>query len=88
MFRSCFVIDVQTPTKDGAVLLDSTGHRWHVDMSDAALAAGFKAWFKGTFLAGVAQTLTVFEYETRGTPPENENWIVKFYCQDRRQVNG
>lgn len=78
--RSCFVTDVKI-SNEAVVLTDSTNRRWHVDVSDAEANAGFKAWLKNTFLAGKAQTLTVFRYETRGEAPDNENYVTKFYAQ-------
>ena len=91
LFRSCFVIDVKIVASGSAkfvTLLDSTNRIWHVDMQNEECAAGFKAWLKDTFLAGVAQTLTVFEYEIRGVSPDNENWIVKFFSRRPAQING
>lgn len=89
-FHSCFAVDA-TVSGAEAVITDSTRCRWHADLSSEDVRAGFKAWLKGVFLKGVAQTLTVFEYEERGEAPDAENWIVRFHSlpeQQPQQLNG
>lgn len=87
-FHSCFAIDANV-TGSEAVITDSTRCRWHVDLGNAEAQAGFKSWLKGVFLKGVAQTLTVFEYEERGEAPDAENWIIRFCnVSEQNQLNG
>ena len=88
-FHSCFAINVDVVGSE-AVISDSTRAKWHVDMSDEKVKADFKNWLKNVFLKGVAQTLTVFEYEIRGEDPDQEAWIVKFHAlpEQNQQING
>lgn len=76
-FHSCFVVDVKC-SGSTAKLIDSTKTTWNVDLSDGDLAQQFKKWLESVFLKGVAQTLTVFEYEDRSAEMDFEFWVKKF----------
>lgn len=77
-FRSCFVTDVQV-MQGRAVLSDSAGRQYFVDLEDDSLKKQFASWFKQVFCKGVAQTLTIFSYETRDISEcETEMHVTKF----------
>lgn len=77
-FRSCFVTDVQV-MQGKAVLADSAGRQYVVSLEDESLKAQFASWFKAVFCKGVAQTLTIFSYETADISEcETELHITKF----------
>lgn len=86
-FRSCFAVDVSAGVGD-VVITDSARCRWHVDTGNEEAASGFRSWLKDVFLKGVAQVPTVFEYETRGEPPDAENWILKFFNVGSSRLDG
>lgn len=79
--RSCFVVEVAREKRDGKdaiVLIDSTHGRYYVD-PDAAATTGFDRWMEKKFMAGVAQTVTVFRYEVVGEGVDRDSWIREFY---------
>lgn len=77
-FRSCFVTDVQVMQRR-AVLSDSASRQYLVDLEDDSLKKQFACWFKQVFCRGVAQTLTIFSYETRDVSEcETELHVTKF----------
>lgn len=89
-FHSCYIIDVTDEPKYSRIrLTDSTRMSWFVDVNDKDTAESFKSWLSGSFLKGVPNTLTVFEYEDRGDDPDIENYIKKFFVQSgEKQLNG
>lgn len=77
-FRSCFIRDVSVSSGE-AVLEDTGGFRWKVDLRDQKLAKQFASWLKTEFLARRQQLLHVFQYETeRVSECEVEAKIVGF----------
>lgn len=86
-FHSCFAVDASVSGAE-AVITDSMRMKWRADLSDEGVKAGFKTWLRNVFLRGVAQTLTVFEYEERGEDPDQENWITKFCNLPEQRVDG
>lgn len=61
-FRSCFIVDVQFKD-DFIVLADNARNKYYVDLKNKELVKQFKVWFKDVFTKGIAQTLTIFEYD-------------------------
>lgn len=77
-FRSCFIREVAL-FPDEAVLEDTAGQQWRVDLADKNLAKQFAAWFKDFFMKRTAQELTVFQYETKPVSEcELETRVVDF----------
>lgn len=75
-YRSCFITDVKIDKN--IVLTDSQRNRYVISFTTNDMPVSeFKAWLTG-FLRGVAQTLTVFQYEDRGEDMDTELHIVKF----------
>lgn len=85
-YRSCFVVDVKVG--EGRITLtDSQRISYFIDADDMDKEQ-FKAWLQ-TFLEGVSQRLTVFEYVDKGGPGEFEYHVTKFYGVSRpTMVNG
>ena len=78
-FHSCFVVDVEVDEAANVVrLLDSNRTKYLYRLDSADKAAGFKNWMANTFLAGKAQTLTVFRYHEEGRVPDVDVVIDKF----------
>lgn len=63
-YHSCFLVDVKI--SPGFVILEDTGKNiYYVDRADQNAFMSFKEWFKQVFIKGIAQTISIFEYETR-----------------------
>lgn len=86
-FHSCFMTDVEVDTAAKTVRMqDSAKMRYVFRLDDAEKAENFNAWLKGVFLAGKAQTLSVFRYHEEGEPPDQDVVIDKFigdFCAKR-----
>ena len=79
--RSCFVVEVAKEKRDGrdvVVLIDSTHSRYYIDPADIE-RTGFDRWIEKKFMAGVAQTVTVFRYEVVGEGVDRDSWIREVY---------
>lgn len=85
-FRSCFVREVAFyPEK--AILEDTAGREWQVDLKDKKLAKQFATWFRDFFVKRTAQELTVFQYETTPVSEcEIETRVVDFTSLRNREV--
>lgn len=78
-FHSCFVIDVEVDKTDNVVrLADSSRMKYTYRLDNEGKAEEFKRWLKSVFLAGKAQTLSVFKYHEEGQDHEIELVIDKF----------
>ena len=78
-FHSCFIVDVEVDETDNVVmLLDSNRMKYKYRLETEDKANEFKAWLKAVFLAGKAQTLSVFRYHEEGQDPDVEIVIDKF----------
>jgi len=79
MFHSCFMVDVEIDRKRKIVrLADSARMKYSYKLDDEEKIMGFKAWMANIFLAGKAQTLSVFKYHEEGKDPDTEIVIDKF----------
>ena len=62
-----------------AVLADSADRHYVVSLDDECLKKQFACWFKDVFCKGVAQTPTIFSYETEDISEcETELHVTKF----------
>lgn len=78
-FHSCFIVDVEIDEGNNVVrLLDSSRMKYKYCLETEDKANEFKAWLKAVFLAGKAQTLSVFRYHEEGQDPDVEVVIDKF----------
>lgn len=78
-FHSCFVVDVEIDEENNVVWLrDSSRMKYKYCLETEDKANEFKAWLKAVFLAGKAQTLSVFRYHEEGQDPDVEVVIDKF----------
>lgn len=78
-FHSCFIVDVEIDEGNNVVmLLDSSRMKYKYRLETEDKANEFKAWLKAVFLAGKAQTLSVFRYHEEGQDPDVEVVIDKF----------
>lgn len=78
-FHSCYVTNVKT---EGSIaqISDSARGVWSIDLTDHQLLSQFKTWLEKVFLKGVPQTLTVFEYEDRGSDKTGFDFWIKKFC--------
>lgn len=79
-YRSCYIVDVQI-ADDEIRLQDSSHCSYYIKTSSKDTMSSFKSWLKNVFLKGVAQTLSVFEYEVAQEDGEAKIYIVKFAGQ-------
>ena len=78
-FHSCFIVDVEIDESSNVVrLLDSSRMKYLYRLDSDEKAAGFKKWLTNVFLAGKAQTLSVFRYHEEGQDPDIDVVIDKF----------
>lgn len=63
-YHSCFLVDVKIQ-RDFIILEDTGRNTYYVDRADQIASDSFKVWFKTVFMFGVAQTISIFEYETK-----------------------
>ena len=64
-FKSCFVVEVHRDKESNvARIIDSAHAIYVVDLKNEKLLEKFKLWFKNVFKAGIAQTLTIVQYES------------------------
>ena len=78
-FHSCFIVDVEIDESSNEVrLLDSNRMKYVYRLDSGAKAEGFKGWLTSVFLAGKAQTLSVFRYHEEGQDPDVDVVIDKF----------
>lgn len=82
MFRSCFIVDVNFKN-DYVILSDNARNKLYVNLKNANLVAQFKTWFKEVFTKGVAQTLTIFEYELVDISECETHTIIKNFVLDK-----
>ena len=82
MFRSCFIVDVNFKN-DYVILSDNARNKFYVNLKNANLVAQFKTWFKDVFTKGVAQTLTIFEYELVDISECETHTIIKNFVLDK-----
>lgn len=75
-FRSCFIVDVAIESKE-IVLTDSSQNRYYISKEDSNVVSQFKKWFNNVFTKGIAQTLTVLQYE----PFDISECETKLYVQ-------
>lgn len=75
--HSCFIVDVNIKNNI-AEIIDSTNKKFHVDLTNGELYNQFKNWLTTIYLAAVAQTLTIFEYEDLGNEIDFYFNIIKF----------
>lgn len=78
-FHSCFIVDVEIDESSNEVrLLDSNRMKYIYRLDSGVKAEGFKSWLTSVFLAGKAQTLSVFRYHEEGQDPDIYVVIDKF----------
>ena len=78
-FHSCFIVDVEIDESSNVVrLLDSNRMKYVYRLDSDEKAVGFKKWLTNVFLAGKAQTLSVFRYHEEGQDPDIDVVIDKF----------
>lgn len=78
-FHSCFIVDVEIDESANVVrLLDSNRMKYSYRLDGDEKATGFKKWLTNVFLAGKAQTLSVFRYHEEGQDPDIDVVIDKF----------
>ena len=78
-FHSCFIVDVEIDESSNVVrLLDSNRMKYVYRLDSDEKAVGFKKWLANVFLAGKAQTLSVFRYHEEGQDPDIDVVIDKF----------
>ena len=78
-FHSCFIVDVEIDESSNMVrLLDSNLTKYVYRLDSDEKAVGFKKWLTNVFLAGKAQTLSVFRYHEEGQDPDIDVVIDKF----------
>ena len=82
MSRSCFIVDVNFKN-DYVILSDNARNKFYVNLKNANLVAQFKTWFKEVFTKGVAQTLTIFEYELVDISDCETHTIIKNFVLDK-----
>ena len=82
MFRSCFIVDVNFKN-DYVRSADTARNECYVNLKNANLVAQFKTWFKEVFTKGVAQTLTIFEYELVDISKCETHTIIKNFVLDK-----
>jgi len=81
-FHSCFIVDVEIDESSNVVrLLDSSRMKYLYRLDGEEKAANFKKWFTNMFLAGKAQTLSVFRYHEEGQDPDVDVVIDKFLVE-------
>lgn len=84
-YHSCFLTDVKI-AKDMIIVEDSYKNRYYVETDNAEAVGSFKTWFKQVFMKGIAQTISIFQYEIK---PIEEGisgmFIVKFMNLDNTQ---
>lgn len=61
-FKSCFIVDVAITDND-IVLSDSSHNKYYISRANTEVVKQFKLWFANIFCKGIAQTLTIFQYE-------------------------
>lgn len=78
-FHSCFMVDVEIDRDANAVrLMDSTRMKYLYRLDEQRKASEFNRWLKTVFLAGKAQTLSVFRYHEEGEGPDIDVVIDRF----------
>ena len=78
-FHSCFIVDVEIDESANAVrLLDSNRMKYLYRLDGDEKVTGFRKWLTNVFLAGKAQTLSVFRYHEEGQDPDIDVVIDKF----------
>lgn len=78
-FHSCFIVDVEVDEAANEVrLADSSRMKYVFRLDGREKADNFKSWLTGVFLAGKAQTLSVFRYHEEGQDPDVDVVIDKF----------
>ena len=78
-FHSCFIVDVEIDELANAVrLLDSNRMKYLYRLDGDEKVTGFRKWLTNVFLAGKAQTLSVFRYHEEGQDPDIDVVIDKF----------
>lgn len=77
-YKSCFIVEVAI-VENIVTLTDSSHNRYFMNIKDNNKITDFKNWFKNVFAKGIAQTLTIFEYELIDLSQcETEIHIIKF----------
>ena len=84
-FRSCFIVDVNFKD-DYVILTDNARNKFYVSLKNANLVAQFKTWFKEIFTKGIAQTLTIFEYELVDVSECETKTVVKNFVLDKMDL--
>ena len=78
-FHSCFIVDVEIDESANVVrLLDSNRMKYLYRLDGDEKITGFRKWLTNVFLAGKAQTLSVFRYHEEGQDPDIDVVIDKF----------
>ena len=78
-FHSCFIVDVKIDESSNVVrLLDSNRMKYLYRLDGDEKVTGFRKWLTNVFLAGKAQTLSVFRYHEEGQDPDIDVVIDKF----------
>ena len=78
-FHSCFIVDVEIDESANVVrLLDSNRMKYLYRLDGDEKVTGFRKWLTNVFLAGKAQTLSVFRYYEEGQDPDIDVVIDKF----------
>ena len=78
-FHSCFIVDVEIDESANVVrLLDSNRMKYLYRLDGDEKVTGFRKWLTNVFLAGKAQTLSVFRYHEEGQDPDIDVVIDKF----------
>lgn len=63
-YHSCFLTDVKI-AKDLITIEDSYKNVYYVETSNVEASNSFKIWFKQVFMKGIAQTVSIFQYEIK-----------------------
>ena len=70
-FHSCFMVDVEIDEAANEVrFADSSRMKYVFRLDGREKADNFKSWLTGVFLAGKAQTLSVFRYHEERRNPD------------------
>ena len=78
-FHSCFIVDVEIDESANAVrLLDSNRMKYLYRLDGDEKVTGFRKWLTNVFLAGKAQTLSVFRYHEEGQDPDMDVVMDEF----------
>lgn len=86
-FSSCFIVDVTICPRE-IILTDSSQNRYYIDRDNTIVVDQFKQWFKTVFSKGIAQTLTVLQYNLHDISECETKLIVnKIFLKNENNLN-